>query len=250
MRLLNLIFTIAFSLLFFSSNAQRLSLGGKLAFNNTAVYNKNIFDQVDYVRTGANSYGAQLNVMFTRKWGVTSDILLANQNQKYTLVDATNTFNGESKFTYLDVPVLLKRKNRIGLYTEFGPMLSFLMSAKETVFNSDGSLNYTDKDFKDDFNNFGVSLVGGLGWDIKLSKRLMINIEGRVGYMLTDVTTDYSNLSKEELLIKLLKEEISLNTYSSNINENGDVSYAKSTRIFTGVNVGLNWILVPMNIIK
>ena len=129
-------------------------------------------------------------------------------------------------------------------------MLSFLMSAKETVFNSDGSLNYTDKDFKDDFNNFGVSLVGGLGWDIKLSKRLMINIEGRVGYMFTDVTTDYSNLSKEELLIKLLKEEISLNTYSSNINENGDVSYAKSTRIFTGVNVGLNWILVPMNIIK
>jgi hypothetical protein len=78
----------------------------------------------------------------------------------------------------------------------------------------------------------------------------MINIEGRVGYMFTDVTSDYSDLSKEELLLKLLTEQISLNTYSSNINENGDVSYAKSTRIFTGVNVGINWILIPMNIIK
>jgi hypothetical protein len=68
--------------------------------------------------------------------------------------------------------------------------------------------------------------------------------------MFTDVTTDYSNLSKEELLIKFLKEEISLNTYYSNIDENGNINYAKSNRIFTGVNVGLNWILVPMNIIK
>jgi hypothetical protein len=250
MRLQNLVFTIAFLLLFFSSNAQRLSLGGKIAFNNTAVYNKNIFDQVDYVKTGANSYGAQVNVMFTHKWGITSDILLANNNQKYTLVDATNTFNGESKFTYLDVPVLIKRKNRIGLYAEFGPMVSFLISANETVFNSDGNLNYTEKDFKSDFNNFGLSAVGGLGWDIKLSKRLMINIEGRAGYMFTDVTTDYSNLSEEELLLKLWNKEISHNTYYSNIDENGNINYAKSTRIFTGVNVGINWILVPMNIIK
>ena len=239
---------MAFLFAIFTCQAQRLSLGGKLAFNNTAVYNKNIFDQVDYVKSNGYSYGAQLNLMFTKKWGITTDILLANQNQKYTLVDATNTFNGESKFTYLDVPVLLKRKNRIGIYTEFGPMISFLMSANETVFNSDGSLNYTEKDFKSDFNNFGVSGVGGLGWDIKLSKQLMINIEGRVGYMFTDVTTDYSNLSKEELLIKLLTEEISLNTYSSNINENGDVSYAKSTRIFTGVNVGLHWVIVPFGL--
>jgi hypothetical protein len=82
MRLRNLLFTVALLLLFFSSNAQRLSLGGKIAFNNTAVYNKNIFDQVDYVKTGANSYGAQVNVMFTRKWGITSDILLANNNLK------------------------------------------------------------------------------------------------------------------------------------------------------------------------
>jgi hypothetical protein len=233
-----------------NSQAQRISLGGKLAFNNTAVYNKNIYDQIDYVKSNGYSYGAQLNLMFTKKWGITTDILLANQNQKYTLVDATNTFNGESKFTYLDIPVLLKRKNRIGIYTEVGPMVSILTAANETVFNSDGSLNYTDKDFKNDFNNFGLSAVGGLGWDIKLSKRLMINIEGRFGYMFSDVTTNYSNLSKEELFLKFLKEEISLNTFYSNIDGNGNLNYAKSTRIFTGVNVGLNWILVPMNIIK
>ena len=76
----------------------------------------------------------------------------------------------------------------------------------------------------------------------------MISIEGRAGYMFTDVTTDYSNLSKEDLLIKLLTEQISLNTYSSNINENGDVSYAKSSRIFTGVNVGLHWVIVPFGL--
>ncbi len=250
MRLQNLVFTIAFLLLFFSSNAQRLSIGGKLAFNNTAVYNKNIFDQVDYVKSHANSFGAQINLMFTNKWGITTDIILANQNQKYTLINDTNTFNGESKFTYLDIPFLLKRKNKIGLHFEVGPMISRLLSAKETVLNSNGSFNYTDKDFKNDFNNFGLSAVGGFGWDIKLSKTLMINIEGRLGYMFTDLTTDYSNLSKEELLIKFLKEEISLNTYSSNINENGAVSYAKSTRIFNGVNVGLHWVIVPMNIIK
>jgi hypothetical protein len=243
-----LLFTAAFLFAIFTCQAQRLSLGGKLAFNNTAVYNKNIFDQVDYVKSNGYSYGAQLNLMFTKKWGITTDILLASQNQKYTLVDVTNTFNGESKFTYLDLPVLLKRKNRIGLYAEFGPMLSFLMSANETVFNSDGSLNYTEKDFKSDFNNFGVSGVGGLGWDFKLSQKLMISIEGRVGYMFTDITTDYSNLTKEELLLKFLKEEISLNTLYSNIDENGNLNYAKSTRIFTGVNVGLHWVIVPFGL--
>ncbi len=243
-----LLFTAAFLFALFTCQAQRVSLGGKLAFNNTAVYNKNIYDQVDYVKSNGYSYGAQLNLMFTKKWGITTDILLANQNQKYTLVDATNTFNGETKFTYLDIPVLLKRKNRIGIYTEVGPMISILTSANETVFNSDGSLNYNDKNFKNDFNNFGLSAVGGLGWDIKLSKRLMINIEGRLGYMFSDVTTDYSNLSKEELFLKFLKEEISLNTFYSNIDGNGNLNYAKSTRIFTGVNVGLNWVIVPFGL--
>lgn len=243
-----LLFTATFLFALFTCQAQRVSLGGKLAFNNTAVYNKNIYDQVDYVKSNGYSYGAQLNLMFTKKWGITTDILLANQNQKYTLVDATNTFNGETKFTYLDIPVLLKRKNRIGIYTEVGPMISILTSANETVFNSDGSLNYNDKNFKNDFNNFGLSAVGGLGWDIKLSKRLMINIEGRLGYMFSDVTTDYSNLSKEELFLKFLKEEISLNTFYSNIDGNGNLNYAKSTRIFTGVNVGLNWVIVPFGL--
>ena len=250
MNLSKLFFTTAFLFALFTCQAQRLSLGGKIAFNNTAVYNKNIFDQVEYVKSHANSFGAQINLMFTNKWGITTDIILANQNQKYTLIDGTNTFNGESKFTYLDIPFLLKRKNKIGLHFEVGPMISRLLSVKETVLNSTGSLNYTDKDFKNDFNSIGLSAVGGLGWDIKLSKRLMINIEGRLGYMFSDVTNDYSNLSKEELLIKLLKEEISLNTYASNINENGAVSYAKSTRIFNGFNVGLHWIIVPMKIIK
>jgi hypothetical protein len=243
-----LFFTVAFLFALFTCQAQRLSIGAKLAYNNTALYNKNIFDQVDYVKTHANSFGAQLNLMFTKKWGITADLLLANQNQKYTLVDATNTFNGEAKFTYLDIPFLLKRKNRIGLHFEVGPMISQLLSAKETVLNSDGSLNYSDKDFKKDFNDFGISAVGGLGWDIKISRKIMISIEGRAGYMFTDVTTDYSNLSKEDLLIKLLTEQISLNTYSSNINENGDVSYAKSSRIFTGVNVGLHWVIVPFGL--
>ena len=121
---------------------------------------------------------------------------------------------------------------------------------KSVIFQYEPCAIYTEKDFKNDFNNFGLSAVGGLGWDIKLSKRLMINIEGRFGYMFSDVTTNYSNLSKEELFLKFLKEEISLNTFYSNIDGNGNLNYAKSTRIFTGVNVGLNWILVPMNIIK
>lgn len=248
MKTTKLFFTAAFLFALFNCQAQRLSLGGKLAFNNTAVYNKNIFDQVDYVKSHANSFGVQLNLMFTKKYGITTDILLANQNQKYTWVDVSNTFNGESKFTYLDVPVLIKRKNKIGLYFEAGPMVSFLMSANESVFNSDGSFNYSEKDFKNDFNQFGVSAVSGLGWDIKLSKRLMINLEGRIGYMFTDVTTDYSGITKEELLLKFLKEEISLNTYYSNIDENGELNYAKSTRIFTGVNVGLHWVIVPFGL--
>ena len=245
MRLRNLLFTVALLLLFFSSNAQRLSLGGKIAFNNTAVYNKNIFDQVDYVKTGANSYGAQVNVMFTRKWGITSDILLANQNQKYTLVDATNTFNGEAEFTYLDIPFLLKRKNRIGLHFEVGPMISRLLSAKETVLNSDGSLNYSDKDFKKDFNDFGISAVGGLGWDIKISRKIMISIEGRAGYMFSDVTKQYSDA---DLLDLFTKGQISLNTLYSHIDENGNINYEKSSRIFTGVNVGLHWVIVPFGL--
>jgi len=245
MRHSKLIFTLSFLLLFFSSHAQRLSLGGKLAFNNTAVYNDNIYHQVDYVKSHANSFGAQLNIMFTKKWGVTSDLLLANQNQKYTLVDATNTFNGEMKFTYVDVPFLLKRKNRIGLYFEMGPMFSRLISAKETVLNSDGSLNYSDKNVLKDFNDFGISAVGGLGWDIKISRKLMISLEGRAGYMFSDVTKQYSNA---DLLDLFTKGQISLNTLYSHIDQNGNINYEKSTRIFTGVNVGLHWVIVPFGL--
>ncbi|MFM7015148.1 MAG: porin family protein [Bacteroidota bacterium] len=228
-----------------TSYSQRLSLGAKAAFNNTAVYNDNLYNQVSYVKTHANSFGAQINLMFTKKWGMTTDILLSGQNQKYTLVDSSNTLNGESKFTYLDIPVLIKRKNKIGLYFEFGPMFSYLLTAKETVLNSNGTLNYSNKDFKNDFSTYGLSGVVGIGWDVKLSKRMMINIEGRGGYMFTDVTKHYPDA---EVVPMFNSGQISLNSLLSHIDQSGSINYARSTRIFTGINVGLHWVIVPMGL--
>ena len=73
----------------------------------------------------------------------------------------------------------------------------------------------------------------------------MLSLEGRMGYMFTDVTKQYPD---DELLQLFTTGQISLNTLYSHIDPDGNINYEKSTRIFTGVNVGLHWVIVPFGL--
>lgn len=220
-------------------------LGVKGSFNSTWLFNKNVSDQnarLDYASTFGTAFGAQAIYMFAETYGMSAELSFASHRQKYDGYEGNedNTFTNEIKLNYLDIPILFRVSSPKGPYFEIGPQFSLLMGAKETfeLDNDPSDLSYSNKDFKDNFNSFGMGAVLGFGVDIKLSEELALNTGLRFGYMFSDATTEYS---QEEALEAIGNEELSNVALYSHRNDEGGFDYQKSNRVFGGLQIGLQY---------
>lgn len=226
-------------------------LGIKGAFNATWLFNKNVSDKnasLDYASSFGPSFGLQFISMFSEKYGISGEILFSSHNQKYDGDLGNNvTYTNEVNLTYIDIPLLFRVATASGPYFEIGPQLSLLSGAKETFDISPGSIgDYSDKDFKDDFNSFGISGVLGFGIDISLTDQWILSPGLRFAYMFTDATTEYS---ENELNALNDAEKLSLNALANHTEGSGNLidpdnkfGYAKSNRATGGLHISLSYL--------
>jgi hypothetical protein len=242
-----LILVAALAAITFGAQAQgEIRIGLKGAFNYTALFNNNVSDQgyeLDYAPTTGGSFGASFNYRLADNYSIDANILISGHNEKYDLNFGTEAKPSpatvEDKLKYIDIPVLFKLGNGHGAYFEVGPQLSFLSSAKETFnFPSATTGNYSDKDFKNDFNGFGLSGVLGFGADFELNDNLGLTAGLRLGYMFTDATVEYTQAEATTLAGN---DNLSYNAIFNHTNKAGDFDYQKTMRAWAGLNIGLTY---------
>jgi hypothetical protein len=242
-----LILVAALAAITFGAQAQgEISIGLKGAFNYTGLFNNNVSDQgyeLDYAPTTGGSFGASFNYRLADNYSLDVNLLISGHNEKYDLNFGTEAkpsmASVEDKLKYIDIPVLFKLGNGHGAYFEVGPQLSFLSSAKETfTYNEFPTLNYSDKNFKDDFKGFGLSGVIGFGGDFELNDQLGLTAGLRLGYMFTDATTEYTEIEANKLGAA---DNLSLNAAFNHTNKDGKFDYQKTMRGWAGLNIGLTY---------
>ncbi|MFM7015149.1 MAG: porin family protein [Bacteroidota bacterium] len=242
-----LILVAALAAITFGAQAQgEMTIGLKGAFNYTGLFNNNVSDQgfeLDYAPTTGGSFGASFNYRLAEKYSIDANILISGHNEKYDLNFGTEAKPSpatlEDKLKYIDIPVLFKLGNGHGAYFEVGPQFSFLSSAKETfTYASAPTVNYTDKDFKNDFKGFGLSGVLGFGADFELNDNLGLTAGLRLGYAFTDATVEYTLTEAAALDAN---DNLSMNAMFNHTNKKGDFDYQKTTRAWAGLNIGLTY---------
>lgn len=215
-----------------------LRLGLKGSYMSTWLFNKNVSDagnELDYASTFGGTIGIQGVYMFAETYGINVEIVSAGHNQKYTGDDNGVTADLELKMRYIDIPVLFRVASEKGPYFEIGPQFSFLGSAKESATINDVKL-YSDEDFKDNFNGFGLAAVLGFGVDIKLTDMVNLSTGLRFGYAFTDATKEFT---QTEAAQKFGNDELSFVALSAHTNQQGAFDYAKTSRAFGGIQLGL-----------
>lgn len=242
-----LILVAALAAITFGAQAQgEMTIGLKGAFNYTGLFNNNVSDQgyeLDYAPTTGGSFGASFNYRLAEKYSLDVNLLISGHNEKYDLNFGTEKSPSmatlEDKLKYIDIPVLFKLGNGHGAYFEVGPQLSFLSSAKETfTYNDLPSINYSNKDFKDDFKGFGLSGVLGFGADFELNDQLGLTAGIRLGYAFTDATTEYTEAEAAKLSDA---DNLSLNAVFNHTNKDNKFDYQSTTRAWAGLNIGLTY---------
>lgn len=242
-----LILVAALAAITFGAQAQgEMTIGLKGAFNYTGLFNNNVSDQgfeLNYAPTTGGSFGASFNYRLAEKYSLDVNLLISGHNEKYDINNGTEAkpdpATVEDKLKYIDIPVLFKMGTGNGAYFEVGPQFSFLSSAKETFsYPAASALNYTNKDFKNDFKGFGLSGVIGFGGDFELNDQLGLTAGIRLGYMFTDATVEYTEAEATKLL---LDDNISYNALFNHTNKKGDFDYQKTMRAWAGLNIGLTY---------
>lgn len=91
-----------------------------------------------------------------------------NFTMKGAELQYNNVFaQGKTKFglSYLEVPVLIKANILPVLNVHFGPYIAYLVDARITNEDPNGTINFEQTYNEDDFNRFDYGLSGGVGLD-------------------------------------------------------------------------------------
>jgi hypothetical protein len=127
------------------------------------------------------------------------------------------------------------------------PVLDFY--TKKSSTGTESKLNYKDKSFDGSYNKTDVALVFGFGADIDVSENIFITAGVRLGYGLTDVTTEYSDANKFKSE-DVKGDQISpLNGWAhyedasttGSVNNPNAFNYEKTNRAFAGLHLGVSY---------
>lgn len=226
-----------------------LRLGVKASYSSTWFFNKNVSDRnasLDYASSFSTSFAGQVIWMLSETYGVSMEVNYAGHNQKYDGYfkdDLTNKeidFTNEINTSYIDIPLMFRVSSPRGPYFDIGPQVSLLTGAKET-FDVPGYTSpdfYTDKDFKDNFEGFGLGAVLGFGVDIRLTDNLNLTTGLRFGYMFTDATVEYTLAEADALSASKKLSQVSRYAHT---NTNDNFEYSSTNRTYGGLQIGLQY---------
>lgn len=244
----------------------QIHLGATSAYNATFVLDKGLSDDPRYNSTYTyqlSPVGFNFGVDFGRKFGLQLESILSNQGQIYELVDVAGKVAGERKIDlqYINIPMMMKfmggGDGKARTNFNFGPQLSLLSKAKETL-QADGGSTFTipeglsfedvEADFEgainngdgtysmpqgstspkdllskeaNDFRNAEFQLAMAFGFDLDLSKHLYLSAQVRANYSLTDM--------RNGDVIDAIKA-----------GNAGDV-FGSRANLLVGVQMGLHW---------
>jgi Outer membrane protein beta-barrel domain len=140
-----------------SASFAQVSVGVKLGLNiasESITLPSGVPAQVSTGSTNNFMAGLVFKTMMTRSVGIQTEFLYSNQGGSISAGGTTET----DKFSYLNIPVLLRVQIVPAFHLNAGPQLGFLLSAKE----GDAS-GYTD--IKDELKSTDVGLAFGAGFD-------------------------------------------------------------------------------------
>jgi hypothetical protein len=242
----------------------QIHLGATSAYNATFVLDKGLSEDPRYNSTYTyqlSPVGFNFGVDFGKRFGLQLESILSNQGQIYELVDVAGKVAGERKIDlqYINIPMMMKfmggGDGKARTNFNFGPQLSLLSKAKETlqanagtfaipegvdfaaiqqefpaaVNNGDGTYDIpTTQSPKDlltkeanDFRNAEFQLAMAFGFDLDLSKHLYLSAQVRANYSLTDM--------RNGDVIDALKA-----------GNAGDI-FGSRANLLVGVQMGLHW---------
>jgi outer membrane immunogenic protein len=155
---------------FLTHSSGQIKLGLKAGFNFSKVKNRSHDDFTN--KTNFNT-GLVTNFKLDKKFILDLEGLFSAKGFNSILIPsgtiATNLY-------YLTLPVLLEYKATNKFYFQLGPELNLLVGAK--MKNSTTNISVSDN-----YNNFDITVAGGLGYNILKS----INLETRYSYGLSQI---------------------------------------------------------------
>lgn len=150
-------------------------------------------------RTGFHG-GAFLLIKLS-KIGIQPEVLFSQQGSK---VNFSGVGNGEVKYDYINIPVMLKLYTVAGINLQLGPQFGFVTKAEHIYEDLSGSK--TTMDVKNTLKGSDLSLGLGLGWDLPFG----LTIDGRYNLGLSKVNDGGTDEIKNQVIqvslgYKLLK---------------------------------------------
>lgn len=121
--------------------------------------------------------GVMMEARYNAHWALQPEILYSFQGFEADFGPVAHTF----KFSYINVPVMIKYFPIDQLYVEAGPQIGFLHVAKDIA---DGPESNTDRDIKDGMRSNDLSLDVGIGLQFNNG----FGIGARYDWGLTNIT--------------------------------------------------------------
>lgn len=158
---------------------------------NTWLFNKNVNDQPlgeqELQLSFGTNLGATMSFYFNDNVGIGLDILYGTHNQKYNGVTDNiikTPYTSKFHLSSLDMPLYLRLSTNGGAYFEFGSVFSVITGATYSRETADLSEKSNEKSNTSGFN---IAPMFGMGIDVNVNDRIIINPGLRLSYGLSDI---------------------------------------------------------------
>lgn len=182
-KLAILIILCLFGKMLFAQNSTNFSIGPKfgLTLSETNATNADIIPGIQYGITSTYS--------INQSSGVGVDVLLSQNGYKVN--------NNVYRLNYIKIPLLYKFFfNELG--DAFRPRIEVGLSPAFLLNASNEETNISNA-----YNKTALGVMGGLGFNYRLSNRVWLNADLRADYGLTDITVNNSNPKNRVIGINL-----------------------------------------------
>jgi hypothetical protein len=194
------------------------------------IYSEPFLDYKLTIRPGVN---AQFGYNFAHNWGVRAEIGYAMLGQKYDGTQYSSPATRDIKYSYLQIPLMLKYRTRgekVKFFAQAGLQFGFLLSATQKYLRNGEAvpdfysernqrlIPVGDDNITDRYTKVNLEFRFDLGVDVKLTNRLFIN----------------AGLSNMVTLSQVVAKSWRLLDY------NGE--YHISHNFYSGLNVGINYL--------
>ncbi len=189
---------------FAGKNDQWIDCGLSGSFNNTWLFNPNVFKDksMKYDISFGFTAGGKLGFNFSEIVAVVAGCDYSTFSQKY--VSYTALWKSQVNMAYLEIPLLLRITSGFSYY-EVGPKMALLKSATSAFSSATPSVSspdYSGADVANQFNTSSFGLILGCGSTLWGSGGLAVSTGLRLSYMFTDIINATGGKGKDYTYIE------------------------------------------------